>query len=336
MPMKQFFAGLSGAAALIACAGAQEIDDGATVSLVFENDFFASDDFNYTNGSKLGYLSPPHDPKGIGRFVAQKIFGMTNQNAYAWHGFAIGQSLYTPEDILATEPLFDQHPYAAYLYGEYTTMVSQENTMTQLTVQLGMVGPSAYGEQTQNLAHDLLDGDKALGWDNQIGDELGLAVTLDRRYRVGMTLGDSDVDIDLLPGWGVTAGNVRTDAHAGMTVRIGENLKHDYGPPRVLPGLRGNSYFVAKPGLSWHAFAGVEGRVVAHDIVIDGSFLDDGDIVTQESQDFVGDIQGGLVLQYGRFQLSYIHVFRDGQFRNSGGSDEFGVLSFAMKTGGRK
>lgn len=310
---------------------AQGPDTAPTISLVFENDFFASDDFNYTNGSKLTYLSGVHEPEGISAFLAERLFDdYYPSNAYAWHGFGLGQSLYTPEDTLATAPLPDEHPYGAYLYGEYTSIVARRNQMTQFTAQIGIVGPSAQGETTQNLVHTIVGGEEAEGWDNQIGDELAIGLTLDRRRRIGMAFGQSDYSIDFIPGWGATVGNLRTDVHAGFTLRLGENLAYDYGPPRVLPGLRGTNYFSRKQGFSWHIFGGVEGRAVAYDIFVDGRLFAD-DIVTADRNPLVGDAQGGLVLQYGPVQVSYIHVFRSASFDKSQGSDEFGALSFALK-----
>ncbi|MEM9234322.1 MAG: lipid A deacylase LpxR family protein [Pseudomonadota bacterium] len=320
-----------GLATAMTPAVAQTGDGDGTISIVFENDFFASDDFNYTNGTKFSYLSGPKEPKGLARYAARQVLGM-HTGPKARHGFGFGQSLYTPEDILESDPLPGQHPYAAFLYGYYTTMVSEDDRMTQLTVQAGIVGPSAYGEDVQNFVHEIFGGDEAQGWDNQIGDEFGLSVTLDKRRRFAASWGN-DLAVDVIPSYGATVGNIRTDAHAGITLRLGENLADDFGPARVIPGLGGTSNFSRKSGLSWHAFGGVEGRVVAHNIFVDGSLFKD-EIVTADSRTLVGDAQGGLVLQYGRFQLSYIHVFRSGEFENSGGSDEFGALSFAMKVGG--
>ncbi|WP_370337982.1 lipid A deacylase LpxR family protein [Parvularcula marina] len=303
----------------------------ATISFTFENDYFASDDFNYTNGSKASWLSGPRPPAGLAAFAAEHLLGM-GPGAEARIGFGLGQSLYTPEHTLATAPLPGEHPYAAYLYGEYTTMVEENDRLTQLTAQVGMVGPSALGEDAQNFAHRLIGGVEAEGWDNQIGDELGIAITLDQRRRIGTSIGDGWIEIDMIPAYGVTVGNVQTDVHTSLTFRIGDNLAKDYGPVRVTPGLGGTAYFASVPGFSWHVFGGFEGRAVARSIFLDGRLFSD-DIVTVDKHPLVGDAQAGVVLQYDRFQLSYIHVFRSSEFENSGGSDEFGALSFAMKLG---
>lgn len=319
------FAGLSAQNALAA-----QQDDDPTMAFVFENDWFASEDYNYTSGVKLTHLSGTREPEGLGRAIADQIFNLDMENAVAWRGFGIGQSLYTPKDTEATAPVPGQHPYAAFLYGEYTSIVASGNHLTQFTAEVGMVGESALGEEVQNFVHDANGGDEANGWDNQIGDELAIALTLDKRRRVGTSIGLYDIAVDVISGYGATVGNYRTDAHAALTFRVGDNLKNDYGPLRVLPGLGGTSYFAEREGFSWHFFTGVEGRAVAHSMVLDGSFLDEDD-VTVESRDFVGDLQAGLVLQHGPLQVSYIHVYRSSEFKDSGGSDEFGALSFALK-----
>ncbi|MBK8840900.1 MAG: DUF2219 family protein [Hyphomonadaceae bacterium] len=39
----------------------------------------------------------------------------------------------------------------------------------------------------------------------------------------------------------MTVGNIHTNLHAGLTLRMGQDLDNDYGPPRVAPPLPGRA-----------------------------------------------------------------------------------------------
>lgn len=304
-------------------------DDSGTFTFVWENDYFANTDRNYTNGLRISYLSGFKQPNGVSRWVADNILG-ADENTGVRRGFAVGQSIFTPQDTAASEPLPDQHPYAGWLYGEYSVVVEQQNIIDQFTLQGGVVGPSAGGEFVQNNWHDLIGGEPVNGWDNQIDDEPGFVVSYERKHRALMKGGDTEFGFDVTPSYGFSAGNVHTHVRAGLMLRVGADLKNDYGPPRVRPSLAGGGYFSPRDRFSWYVFAGAEGRAVAHNIFLDGSLFRNGD-PSVDSNVLVGDFQAGLVLQVRRFQLAYTNVFRTKEFTTQEGAQQFGAVSFSVK-----
>jgi len=134
---------------------------------------------------------------------------------------------------------------------------------------------------------------------------------------------------DVTPHLGATVGNIHTYGNAGLTVRYGDNLPLDYGPPRIQPGLTGTSSFVSRPGIGWYLFAGVEGRAVARNIFLDGNSFRDSRSV--DKKHFVGDLQFGAVLVWHNVRLSYTHVLRTREFDTQGDSDEFGSLALSWQ-----
>ena len=54
--------------------------------------------------------------------------------------------------------------------------------------------------------------------------------------------------VDLIPNAGVSLGNVLTQASAGLTLRFGQDLANDYGPPRVRPAMAGAGFFRPREG----------------------------------------------------------------------------------------
>jgi hypothetical protein len=304
-------------------------DDSGTFTLVWENDYFANTDRNYTNGLRFSYLSGFKQPNGVTRWVADNILRAAPE-AGVRRGFAIGHSIFTPQDTEATAPLPDQHPYAGWLYGEYSVVVEQRNIVDQFALQAGVVGPAAQGEFVQNNWHDLIGGDPVNGWDNQIGNEPGFVVSYERKMRRLFALGDGSLSADITPSYGASAGNVRINARIGLMMRLGADLTNDYGPPRVRPSLAGSGYFSPRDKFSWYVFAGAEGRAVAHDIFLDGSLFREND-PSVDSNALVGDFQVGVVLQVRRVQIAYTNVFRTKEFATQEGAQQFGAVSLSWK-----
>ncbi len=304
-------------------------DDSGTFTFVWENDYFANTDRNYTNGLRLAYISGFKQPQGVSRWVADNVLG-AGESAGVRRGFALGHSIFTPQDTSATAPLPDQHPYAGWFYGEYSVGVEQADIIDQFTMQAGIVGPSAKGEFIQNKWHDIIGGEPVNGWDNQIGDEPGLVISYDRKFRAVMSGGDEDFGFDVTPSYGVSAGNIQTNGRAGLMLRVGADLQNDYGPPRVRPSLAGGGYFSPRDKFSWYFFAGAEGRAVAHDIFLDGSLFRAGD-PSVDSNVLIGDFQVGLVVQVRRIQIAYTNVFRTRQFATQDGAQQFGAVSLSVK-----
>ena len=310
-------------------APAPPSDDLATWSFVWENDYFADTDRNYTNGVRISYLSGLKKPEGVSSFLAYDLLG-AEAGAGIRRGFAIGHSIFTPEDTAETAPLPDQHPYAGWLYGEYSVVVQQHERVHQITLQAGVVGPAAQGEWVQNNWHDIIDGDPVNGWDNQIRNEPGFVLSYDRQFRSVRDFGDSSFGADVPPSVGVSVGNVDTRARGGFTLRIGKDLRNDYGPVRVRPALAGAGFFTPANDFSWYLFVGASGSAVAHNIFLDGSLFRNGD-PSVGSKVFVGEVQAGLALQFRRVQMAYTFVGRTEEFDAQGGAQKFGAVSISTK-----
>ncbi|MEQ8348496.1 MAG: lipid A deacylase LpxR family protein [Sneathiellaceae bacterium] len=303
--------------------------DKGTLAFIWENDIFAGTDQNYTNGLRLSYVSPPVDgAQDWHRAIAGALLGAGSDEEVRY-GIAAGQSIYTPSDIEASQPLPDQHPYAGWLYGEYSLFAQGADHLRMAALQIGMVGPTAGAETVQNNVHARIGSPKAEGWDNQLHDELAFAVLFEQRERAWLSRRLLGPELDLTPHWGASLGTLRTQAVAGLTVRFGEDLRNDYGPPRVRPALGGSGFFEAVDGFRWYLFAGVEGRAVAHNIFLDGNTFQDSASVTRKP--LVADFQGGLVLTYGATQMAYTFVTRSREFDTQTEPQMFGSVSLSVK-----
>lgn len=326
-------------------AGAEEsLEDAWTLNLYLENDLFGETDRNYTNGIRLSWVSPnlesfrddPAVPPWLNkvndRFDRLLGFkeGLTRNVVVS-----LGQKMYTPQTRDAEGLLVDERPYAGYLYLGFAYHTRTADRLDTVEVDLGIVGPSALGEQAQDAIHDLRGFDKFQGWDNQLPDEptINLAYENKRRlFKHGLPYG---LEHDFISHAGVALGNVAIYANAGAEYRFGWDLPEDFGTSAVRPGgdnsapgkgdirLRQNKALIY--GL--HGFISMDGRAVARDIFIDGSTWKDSHSLDREY--LVADIAVGVSLLIGDWKLSYAQVFRTREFKSQPHSHEYGSLALS-------
>lgn len=299
-------------------------------SVVFENDVFANTDRHYTNGVRIARLSPLGEDVDMLK-NALAAFPLLSRSADIRTEWSIGQSMFTPRRIVDAIPNPSDRPYAGWLYAAFGLIAEDGNTLDQLQTSIGVVGPWSFAEETQKAVHRLTGSDQPQGWYAQLRNEPVAQMTYQRSWRrVPGDRGVLDVRgyrIDLTTHSGGSAGNAFIYGNAGATVRFGKDLPEDYGPPRVPPSLPGSGYFQRPPGdaFGWYLFAGVDGRVVARNMFLDGNAFRNGPSV--ERRWFVHDLQAGGTLSFAKLQLSYTHVWRSAEFEGQAVPDRFGALS---------
>jgi len=308
-----------------------------TLTLIGENDSLSSGaDRNYTSGIKLEYVSPVNVmPKWV-RALDDFTRATTNTRPSFW-GVAVGQSIFTPQDITANPAPPNQHPYAGWLYAQ-VLVAAEENVIARepgfidlFELEFGMVGPSAQGRQAQSGIHQLLGAPTPNGWDSQLHDEFAFAASVERKWRAAKVFDNlpGDLEVDAAPGIGVTLGTLRTEAKAGASFRLGQHLASDYGAPRVRPGLGGVGYFKATQPFSWYLFGGFDLRAVGRNLFLDGNTFRDSARV--DKKPFVVDVQAGLAVQAGDWRLAYTYVTRSEEFEGQDEIQDFGSVALSWR-----
>src|SRR5688572_23888991 len=104
-------------------------------------------------------------------------------------GFGFGQELYTPSFIGPSILLVNDRPYGAWLHGSLVLrragMAGDIPLMDELELDLGIVGPEAFGEETQKWWHELTGYLEPKGWDNQLNTEPAIQLYLTRSLQIG-------------------------------------------------------------------------------------------------------------------------------------------------------
>lgn len=326
-----------GAALAQEASGERAAEAKGVFSIAVENDSLSSGaDRNYTSGIKLAYVSPAEGVPGWLRPAGEFTRAISGSAPDFW-GIAIGQSIFTPEDISANPAPPDQHPYAGWLYMQIMLGAQEDRSdgrapryMDTYELEFGMVGEAAYGEDAQRSIHEWLGAPDPQGWDSQLEDEFAFAVSADRRWRALRAFIDvpGGLEFDLTPSAGATLGTLRTEARVGAIARLGWRIDNDFGPPRVRPSLSGVEHFSGGP-LSWSIFAGVQGRAVARNLFLDGNTFRDSASV--ERNPYVGDFQTGFSISAGDWRLAYTYVWRTEEFETQPTRQDFGALAISVR-----
>jgi lipid A 3-O-deacylase len=271
------------------------------LNAVVENDALAPkrtdlSDRWYTHGALLSYLSEPLAPEYFGwLFLPGPADNVTRR-----FEIMAGQSIFTPRDTKQFLPDPQDRPYAGWLYvGFAVHQETNRNTLDHVELLAGVVGPAALAKETQNLFHSSLGQRGSVGWDFQLRNEPGIVLSYERKWRLDL-LSVGGIEIDAIPQAGGSVGNVFTYAQAGAMIRIGQNIKVDYGPLRIRPALSGTAWFDSSQmqgSFGWYLFAGAQGRAVARDIFLDGNTFTSSPRLKKEP--LVADFSAGASL-YGQ------------------------------------
>ncbi len=329
-------------AALSACANtgvrADAEADAATKrtrgvwSATFDNDSYSFNDGNYTNGIRIGWFSPEiHSlaPTSVSRRVARASGWLPgiDPNGETYVGFAAGQLIFTPENLLVRDPPLDDRPYAGILYFDTSVMTRDEDRLTAWFLRVGVVGEPSLAEQTQMELHRWFGADPPRGWDHQLRDEPLLNIGVERHVRAASgTLGDG-FEYDVTPNWGAALGNYFTGLNAGVQLRVGRDLPEDMGNVKMRTSFEGRA-IIEGVQTRTYAFLGLDTYAVAHYLPIDGNVLvDEGRGV--DSRDGVAAGRIGFTTSRGNAAITLAYTLLTDTYDTQGQTGQYGTISLA-------
>lgn len=318
------------------------VDRGSpVVNVRSDNDLFGAGDQDqgYTNGLLFTLVSPnlsdytrdpclPAAARWLNRHLRRLYDRRFEQQNMV---FSFGHGLFTPMDNLRGDLIEDDRPYVgAFLLGFGYNARRGDELRTSL-LRLGMVGPSARGEQVQNGWHKLIGSERFYGWDNQIGDELVAQYVHEHSRRIALSAGDSIWSHDLIGHWGGALGNLGSHANAGFEWRFGYRLPDDFGSTPLRPAGENTAPSVdisGNSGWRWHLFVTADGRAVLNDITLDGNTFKDSHSVDKKR--FVADLGYGMALTYARWKFAFARYHRTWEFDGQRERPVFGSFTISL------
>lgn len=311
---------------------------GGTMGLYLENDLFTGTDRHYTSGLKISWSSPDLEklsdtPYANPLLPVFDLLPYINETDYQKNlVFPLGQNIYTPANTDARALQDDDRPYAGWLYLGVGVVWKNADVRNALVLDIGVVGPWSYAEETQRLVHDMRGFDSPQGWDNQLDNELAFTLAYERMWRWPKHARRSGFDWEVLPHAGAAIGTVRTFANIGSELRFGLNLPDDFGTASIGPaaatstpvdGMQAADRSRFDVGL--YFFARAEGRAVGRNIFLDGNTFSESHSVGHKV--FVADLSAGAAVNYKNTKLSYALVYRTKEFDEQEEEQIFGTVS---------
>lgn len=308
-------------------------DYDAIWTVAIENDSFVGTDSNYTSGFAISRTSREigtYGPNSFHRRVvdwASFLPGVGDENCENFLLFAVGQSMFTPDDIEVSNPLPDERPYAGVLFLDTTILSRAEDVAQVWNLKLGVVGPSSGAEHAQRGIHELLGGDEPMGWDHQLHDEPILNVD----YQYGQLwksgeLGDR-FEYQLMPNVGAAFGNYATFANVGLGGRIGFNMPDLYGSNSVRAGTNNSAKIASPPSERWsgYLYGSVQAFGVGWFLPLDGNTWKDSPSV--DSEDLIGIATVGVGLGKGGYLVGLSFSAGSDTYEGQEDRNEWGALS---------
>ena len=266
-------------------------------TLYVENDVFCNRDYDYTHGTKL-----------------------THEVGDGWYAY-LWQGIYTPKDKESLSVVPGDRPYAGWLSIGAEKRYQWKGAYHVTEASAGVVGPLSFSEQSQTVVHELIDDFVPAGWDNQLKNEP--AVMLRHEARVAIPI--FGIPSDLLGAYVVPQAEVVVGTVMDY-VGVGGDLVFGIHPDPYFD----NQISVRAPGRKWglFAFAGVRGRAVAWNMLLDGNMWHDSTSV--DSELLVADLQYGVCFRVPQLSLSWTQIERSKEFSTQDGSEKFNAVTLSI------
>jgi len=313
-----------------------------TLSFYFENDCFARTDRYYTNGVKVSWISPDLTAyRQSGKLPAWSLplirrLPFINKSGLQHNiGLCMGQNMYTPREISRQDLIENDRPYAGWGYVGVGFHSKNERRLDSIEIQIGMVGPASFAEQTQKFVHKLGGWQQPNGWDNQIKNEPGLVFVYERKWRFFRAGAFEGLGFDAISHLGGALGNVYTFANTGIEARLGWRIPSDFGASLIRPAGDASAPVSAKDprlsgnqGFSINLFGSIDARAVGRNIFLDGNTFRESHSVDKKY--FVADLAAGVSLIIHRFKISFARVMRTKEFKGQEDSQSFGSITLSL------
>ena len=330
-----FFSGVASLDAEAQTGRRMESANSRFLTLISENDNYtpARQDRHYTNGLFLSYGLAKGQQAPWLNWLGN-LTPLADRIKDREYNIALGQNLYTPEAFSSPEAMPDDRPFAGWLYGELSVTTHSPGIEEHLAVNFGIAGPAAQGRATQKLLHNVTGDPEPLGWRNQLENEPALLLRYRRSWFTPLVK-NQPVNLDLVYRAGLTAGNVVTEAGIGSMLRLGSALFERDIPQRLQPGLSGNgTRFDVRPGrFDWFIFAGVQGRIIAHNMFLDGNTFADSLSVDRKLLGW--DTSTGISFSLGQLShpvmFSFSFIWRGKEFDGQDKLDKFASAQLSVQ-----
>jgi lipid A 3-O-deacylase len=239
--------------------------------------------------------------------------------------FGLGQTMYSPVNIVSSDLQTDDQPFAGWLFGTAGLTARKGRWQSSTEFVIGVTGPPSLARNTQSLAHWTWaqGAAKPGGWDHQLKTAVlpgamqsyayHLIEKCDTTNPAGCSGGANERrQYDLSPRAELVLTMAMVRASGGLVARYGRNIPDSVGariPATAPQASRSKSQFF------WAVFAAVDARAVGHNAFLSGSYADGGaegwsQLGRIDPRRFVNERSAGVTFGTGAFAVSVEAVSR--------------------------
>ena len=303
-----------------------KINQNHAINIVSENDayfepFIKSDEY-YTAGHFISYLSPEFE---VDSWI-NKIAGFAHLYDTHFTRFAISlnQELYTPDKKYnyndRAVPLCDDILFGAGLYANLSFLSRTRDFMEQFSLDIGLVGPKAFGKQVQNGVHRLTNNGEAKGWDYH-GLKSEILVNLHYGFIYRWVFIEDFFDV--LPYFQISLGNAYTALNVGARFRVGYGIRNDFGLQKLKSRFAQN---IVDDGLKIYAVFGINGSIVGRDMFVEGNTGKNAPKSGVKLNRFLYEIEFGAMIGWKYLSFGYIWSNESLRFKGQNGHHKYGSI----------
>jgi len=294
----------------------------------FENDFYSYTDNQYTSGEK--FTLTYYIPKSISPVFTLPLIKDSKIDTFV--SISIANQIFTPSNTRETKLIVNDRPYCGWTFLEAGVHKSSKVSLSNIYLQIGMVGSASKSEKIQNGFHNLIRYRPTMGWSNQIKSELGVNLHLVKKWRFTPKISNyfENAFTPFVDGY---LGNVSTLATIGLNIRFGWNIPKDFGVSTIDRGGESNiPIYNEHKNLHkklWSFSFNLSGAKsgVIRDITLDGNTFKDSHSVKKNN--FINYIGYGISVRYNNFIFDFMQTKNSKKFKYEKSSHSVGTLTLS-------
>lgn len=288
------------------------IDNDAYFRFSYDNDFFTSSDYNYTQGYSFEWVNKRLEKNPLNYIL------LSIKNSQKQFGLVLEHNGYTPKNLREEDIILSDRPYAsAIMLKSFKTAIdSISKQRLSSSFSLGVIGPAAFGKEMQVGIHNATKNIIPQGWHNQIKNDLVINYQLSYEKKI---TGIKD-NVLLNGNAEINLGSLNTSTSIGAVFMVGLF---------ETPFKTNNSgnffqvYFYFHPLVNYHL----------HDATLQSGLLNNRSPYTisqDRIKNVVFQLNSGIVIQTKKVFFEYFRSNTTKRF-DTGISPKWGGIKFGVK-----
>ncbi|RZJ28927.1 MAG: lipid A deacylase LpxR family protein [Flavobacterium sp.] len=276
----------------------------------YDNDFFSSSDQYYTQGYNFEFASPRLKKNPLNFFLLRP------ESSAKKYILALEHIGFTPTSILSDAILYGDRPFAAAIMLKSAIITTDTIHHSRLTtsINIGIIGPGAFGGDTQAVIHRWTGNPEPHGWQNQIKNDVVLNYELFYEKQLLRIERFASLQLNAT----ARAGTLFTNASVGFNSTVGI-----IGGPFSGHGKKFSCYIYAQPLVN----------VIGYDATLQGGIFNRKSPYTIPDSDIerlTAQINFGAVITFRQMFLEYSRVKITREF-STGSPAKWGGIKIGVK-----